>query len=103
MLSRIVVAVLAAATPNLDVSPNNSIPGTSTIQSLIGGLEFLALLACVAAVVAGGGAWAWGQRQANITVAHHGRRLAEGGLIGGLLIGGAVLLVSQAFGFGQAF
>lgn len=87
----------------ISISANNSIPGTANIEQLVGGLMTLGLAACVTAVVIGGAAWGFGERRANFTYAHSGRRLVEGGLIGGLAVGAAVALVNQAFGIGLGF
>jgi hypothetical protein len=91
---------LTSALGQVQVSPNQSLPGTQTLENAVGGLMTAALVVCVAAIVFGGGAWAFGERRANVTAAHLGRRLVEGGLLGGLLIGGAVALVNHAFGLG---
>lgn len=93
--------VLAAG--GINISPNTQIPGTTKIESLVGGTMTLALAGAVLAVVAGGGAWAFGERRANFTTAHVGRRLVEGGLLGGVIIGGASALINQAFGIGVGF
>ena len=88
---------------DVQVKPNQSLPGTQMLENAVGGLMTAALVVCVAAIVFGGGAWAFGERRANLTAAHLGRRLVEGGLLGGVLIGGAVALVNRAFGLGGGF
>ena len=88
---------------DISIAQNSSIPGTSKVESLIGGLMTLGLAGCVAAVVFGGAAWGFGERRANFTAAHHGRRLVEGGLLGAVAIGAAVALVNQAVGVGLGF
>lgn len=88
---------------DIAITQNSSIPGTGKVESLIGGLMTLGLAACVAAVVFGGAAWGFGERRANFTAAHHGRRLVEGGLLGAVAIGAAVALVNQAMGVGLGF
>ena len=88
---------------DIAITQNSSIPGTSKVESLIGGLMTLGLAGCVAAVIFGGAAWGFGERRANFTAAHHGRRLVEGGLLGAVAIGAAVALVNQAMGVGLGF
>ena len=88
---------------DIAITQNSSIPGTDKVESLIGGLMTLGLAGCVAAVVFGGAAWGFGERRANFTAAHHGRRLVEGGLLGAVAIGAAVALVNQAMGVGLGF
>ena len=88
---------------DISITQNSSIPGTAKVEGLIGGLMTLGLAGCVAAVVFGGAAWGFGERRANFTAAHHGRRLVEGGLLGGVAIGAAVALVNQAMGVGLGF
>jgi hypothetical protein len=87
----------------ISITQNSSIPGTAKLETLIGGLMTLALAACVAAVLAGGGLWGFGERRGNFAFAHQGRRLVEGGLIGGVVIGAAVTLVNQATNIGLGF
>ena len=88
---------------DISITQNSSVPGTSKVESLVGGLMTLGLAGCVAAVVFGGAAWGFGERRANFTAAHHGRRLVEGGLLGAVAIGAAVALVNQAVGVGLGF
>ena len=96
-------AVAGRVLADISITQNSSIPGTNKVESLIGGLMTLGLAGCVAAVVFGGAAWGFGERRANFTAAHHGRRLVEGGLLGAVAIGAAVALVNQAMGVGLGF
>ena len=96
-------AVAGRVLADISITQNSSIPGTSKVEGLIGGLMTLGLAGCVAAVVFGGAAWGFGERRANFTAAHHGRRLVEGGLLGAVAIGAAVALVNQAMGVGLGF
>ncbi|HET6793486.1 MAG TPA: DUF6112 family protein [Acidimicrobiales bacterium] len=84
------------------VSPNDSLPGTSQIQSVVGGVITWILYICAFAVAVGAGAWGFGQRMGNFTSAHRGRELVVGGLLGGVLVGAAQMLVNFAFATGQA-
>ena len=60
------LVVLVGAAPVGPVTPNESLPGSAEIASLINGGAGWALLACVAARVVGGGIWAWAS-PANLT------------------------------------
>jgi hypothetical protein len=97
------LSAAAGVVAQVSVSPNESLPGTKVLETAVGGLMTAALITCVSAVVFGGGAWAFGERRANLTAAHLGRRLVEGGLLGAVVIGGAVALVNHAFGLGGGF
>ena len=90
----------AGLVAQVNVAPNQSLPGTKVLETAVGGLMTASLVTCVAAVVFGGGAWAFGERRANVTAAHLGRRLVEGGMLGAVVIGGATALVNHAFGLG---
>jgi hypothetical protein len=85
------------------VQPSTSIPGTAEITSLINGLGMWALLACLAAMVAGGGLWAWAQRAGAFQRAHVAQMLVLGGLIGSIVVGAAAVLVNFGFGVGAQF
>jgi hypothetical protein len=97
------VPTVSAFIAQVTVTPNQTLPGTKILETAVGGLMTAALVTCVSAVVFGGGAWAFGERRANLTAAHLGRRLVEGGLLGSVVIGGAVALVNNAFHLGGGF
>ena len=84
----------------VSVSPNSSLPVTNALNTLIGGLETIALLGCVGAIVVGGVIWAAGSRSGNYGGAHRGREMVLYGLLGAALIGGAAALVNWATGIG---
>jgi len=91
-------SVLADA---ISLSPNTTLPGTATIQSLLGGIMTVALYICAAAMAFGGGAWAFGQRAGNLSASHRGRELVIGAFFGAFLIGAIQLIVNFAFSTGQ--
>jgi len=91
-------SVLADA---ITLSPNTTLPGTTTIQSLLGGLMTVALYVCAGAMAIGGGAWAFGQRAGNLSASHRGRELVLGAFLGALLIGAIQLIINFAFTTGH--
>ena len=86
----------------ITITPNSSLPGTATIQSVLGGLMTIVLYVCGIAMAVGAGAWAFGNKTANFTSAHRGRELVFGALIGALLTGATQLLINFAFATGHS-
>lgn len=82
------------------VHPNNNLPGTSQLTSLIGGLMTWVLLACVVAVLAGAAAWGFGARFGHYSSQQSGRMMVLGGAVGALVAGAAVAVVNFAFHIG---
>lgn len=68
-----------------DPGINTDLPGLSAVEGLVGGIKFLALMACLASLFIGGGAWGlatWGGNGST-----WGRRFALGGAVGAVVIG----------------
>ena len=87
--------------PAVSVNPNNNLPGTSQLISLIGGMMTWVLLACVAAVLIGAAAWGFGARFGHYSSQQSGRRApSRGGAVGALVAGAAVAVVNFAFHVG---
>lgn len=79
----------------VQVNPDaGALPGTRELQQVINGMAFWALLACVAAVLIGAGAWAFGSRGGHYGAIGNGKTLVAGGVIGGFLIGAASAIVN---------
>lgn len=79
----------------VDVRPDPAgLPGTAQLQTVVNGLAWWALLACVAAVLIGAGAWAFGSRAGNYSAVGNGKSLVAGGIIGGFLVGAASAIVN---------
>src|SRR3954470_24767208 len=102
-----VLGVLAAAVGDGGgvpaVPPEANLPGTAEITSLLRGLAMYGLLAAVAALLVGGGMWAWAWRNGTFQRAHQGQMLVLGGLVGAVITGAATVLVNFAYGAGSAF
>jgi hypothetical protein len=86
--------------PAVSVNPNNNLPGTSQLTSLIGGMMTWVLLACVAAVLIGAAAWGFGARFGHYSSQQSGRMMVLGGAVGALVAGAAVAVVNFAFHIG---
>ncbi len=85
------------------LSPNAAgLPGSATLQSLINGLAWWALLAALAGLVIGAATWALGSHSNNYQHASTGRRavLVSGGAA--LLIGAAPTILNFLFSTGQS-
>lgn len=72
-------------------------PGRQTIQDLLDWLGQYALWACVAAIIVGGGMFAWGRRQGGHGMALTGTTLVAGGAVGTILVGLAPEIVNTLF------
>jgi hypothetical protein len=86
----------------VDVNLNkDGLPGGDALATLVGGLMWIGLLACVGAIILGAAAWGLSAHSGNYNGAYMGRRAVLGGFLGALLIGAAAALVSFAFDAGQ--
>ena len=71
--------------------------GGETIQSLLNWLGQYALWACLAAILAGGGMYAWGRRSGGHGMAITGTGLALGGGVGTILVGLGPAIVNSLY------
>ena len=86
----------------VNASPNaNDVPGAAQLQQLLGGLMWLGIAGCVAAMVLGGVAMGMGRHSGNPHWAERGKAAAFGGFVGAFLIGGAAAIVTFAFTLGS--
>ena len=86
----------------VDVRPDgDGLPGTAQLQSLIDGLAFWGLLACVGVLLVGAAFWAGGSRSSNFAAVANGKNMVFGGAIGAALIGGAAAIVNFFYSVGQ--
>jgi hypothetical protein len=84
------------ATVDLNPTPVGA-PGGEAIQGLLDWLSQYALWGCVAAVVAGGGLFAWARRTGGHSMAVTGTALAGGGAVGAVLVGLAPEIVNTLY------
>jgi hypothetical protein len=84
--------------PTVVVNPTGvGAPGRETIQDLLDWLGQYALWACVAAIVAGGGMFAWARRTGAAGMAVTGTALVGGGVVGTILVGLAPDIVNALY------
>ena len=82
----------------VDVNPTGAgAPGGATIQRLLDWLGQYALWACLAAILAGGGMYAWGRRSGGHGMAITGTALATGGGVGTILVGLGPAIVNSLY------
>jgi hypothetical protein len=94
--------ILQSSGPSLNPS-SAGLPGTATLQSLINGLAWWALLAALVGLVAGAGMWALGAHSNNYQHASSGRRAVLISGAAALLIGAAPTILNFLFNAGQSF
>jgi hypothetical protein len=84
--------------PTVEVNPTGvGAPGRQTIQDLLDWLGQYPLWACVAAIVAGGGMFAWARRSGAAGMAVTGTAFAGGGVVGTILVGLAPEIVNALY------
>ena len=76
------------------VHPNNSIPGISQLQSLVGGLITIAIIASLAGMVCSAIAWGVGSHHGNSRFAQTGKSGLIISICAAFLIGGADALIT---------
>jgi hypothetical protein len=77
------------------------LPGGDALAKLVGGLMYMGLILCIAAIVVGAAMWGLSAHSGNYQGAYMGRKAVLGGFLGALLIGAAAAIVRFAFGAGQ--
>jgi len=96
-------SLVASSNPmnvNFDPTQANSLPGTSVLENIAGGIGHWALIASIVGVIIGGIMWAFGHFSHNYQQSYNGRRgLIVSGLAA-LLIGGATQIISFFFSQG---
>jgi hypothetical protein len=94
-------SVLAAA--GVSVSPNASgLPGSSSLVSLLGGLQFDALLAAIAGILIGAAVWALSSHTNNYQGSSRGRTAVIVSALSAVVIGFGPALIQWFFAFGQS-
>ena len=92
------VASAAVPVQEVDVSPTgDGAPGGETIQRLLNWLGQYSLWACLGAILAGGGMYAWGRRSGGHGMAITGSGLALGGGVGTVLVGLGPAIVNSLY------
>lgn len=96
-----IAAVVLAAGTGFDAKTNSSLPGTSVIRELVGGLMAWAMYAAVAAIVIGAAAVGLSNASHNPHGASRGKMLLLGGVVGLILIGGANAIGTTFYDMGK--
>jgi hypothetical protein len=97
------IAPLVLSASGINVTPNASgLPGSGSLVSLLGGLQFDAELASIAAVIIGAAVWALSSHSNNYQGASRGRTAVIVSAIAALLIGFGPDLVGWFFNLGQS-
>jgi hypothetical protein len=85
----------------IDIPPSlTSLPGSSVLESLVGGVEAWAEIGALAALVIGAALWALGSHTQNMHQSAAGRRAVATALVAALLIGAAPHLIDFFFNAG---
>ena len=93
----------AASAASVSLSPSSSaLLGSGTLQSLVNGVGWWALLACLAGLVIGAATWALGAHSNNYQHASTGRRAVLVSGAAALVIGAAGPLLNFLFVQGKA-
>jgi Family of unknown function (DUF6112) len=84
------------------VNPNlTGLPGGTALQKFVNGLAGFSLLACLVAVIIGGGAWGLGHQSGNFQYTSRGKQGVLGGIVGAFLIGGSAAIINFFFNAGH--
>lgn len=77
------------------VHPNTTgLPGISTLQSIVGALLTVGIIACVGGLVVSAICWGVGGHQGNARLAEGGKRGILAAIAAGILVGGADALIT---------
>lgn len=87
----------------ISLNPSSSaLPGSGTLQDLVNGIAFWALLAALAGLIIGAATWALGAHTNNYQNASTGRRAVLVCAAAALVIGAAPTLLNFLFQAGQS-
>lgn len=88
--------------PNFNITPNNSLPGSSQVTSFLGGLEQWAVYACLLGLIIGGASLWWGVQSGSVNRTSVSQHKILAAFAGAVIIGAGTFLVTWAFNFGSA-
>lgn len=86
---------------NFNISPNNTLPGSSQISSFLGGIEQWAVYACLLGLIVGGASLWWGVQNGSINRTSVAQHKILAAFAGAVIIGAGVFLITWAFNFGS--
>jgi hypothetical protein len=87
---------------DLNVSPNNSLPGSSQVSSFLGGIEQWAVYACLLGLIVGGAGLWWGVQNGSINRTSISQHKIIAAFAGAVIIGAGAFLITWAFNFGTS-
>jgi len=98
----IVHTILLAAAPVIKVTPSSAgIPGGSTLETLLGGLLWVAFVICIVGIALSAIALAVGKHGGNGRLHERGREGLLAAIIGAVVCGGAAAIVTFFFNLGS--
>ena len=97
--TRVVVSLEAAS---FNITPNNSLPGSSQVTSFLGGSEQWAVYACLLGLIVGGAGLWWGVQNGSINRTSVSQHKVLAAFAGAVIIGAGVFLITWAFNFGTS-
>ncbi len=86
---------------SFNISPNNTLPGSSQISSFLGGIEQWAVYACLLGLIVGGASLWWGVQNGSINRTSVSQHKILAAFAGAVIIGAGVFLITWAFNFGS--
>jgi hypothetical protein len=99
----LLVVCAAPALAQVTAEPSSAgLPGAALVSKIIGWLAWIALMACLGAVLFGAAMWRGAARTGNYSHAADGKQYVIGGLIGALLAGLAPTAINTFFSAGRA-
>jgi hypothetical protein len=90
------------ASVNINISPNNSLPGSSQVSSFLGGVEQWAVYACLLGLIVGGAGLWWGVQNGSINRTSMSQHKVLAAFAGAIIVGAGVCLITWAFNFGSS-
>ena len=87
---------------SFNISPNNSLPGSSQVTSFLGGIEQWAVYACLLGLIVGGAGLWWGMQHGSINRTSISQHKILAAVAGAVIIGAGAFLITWAFNFGSA-
>jgi hypothetical protein len=96
---RLAVPLIAST---FNISPNNSLPGSSQVTSFLGGLEQWAVYACLLGLIVGGAGLWWGVQNGSINRSSMSQHKILAAFAGAVIIGAGAFLITWAFNFGTS-
>jgi hypothetical protein len=87
---------------SFNISPNSSLPGSSQVTSVLGGIEQWAVYACLLGLIIGGAGLWWGVQNGSVNRTSVSQHKVLAAFAGAVIIGAGVFLITWAFNFGTS-